>query len=68
MAHGCLGDAIQQSLMASDTVSTWYSATAPMRHETLAQELVSATYSLADINFDLSPGGHDLDAGWPSFR
>ncbi|XP_065337104.1 FYVE and coiled-coil domain-containing protein 1-like isoform X1 [Cloeon dipterum] len=68
LVHGCLADAIQQSLMTAQILATWYSESAPMRNDVLAQELVSATYALCDVNFDLAPGGHDLDGEWPTCR
>ncbi|KAF4518009.1 hypothetical protein B566_EDAN012746 [Ephemera danica] len=67
LAHACLGDALQQSLLETDALAAWYQPIAPLRDPNLAQQLVALAYELAEVNFDLAAGGHDLDSGWPTF-
>ncbi|XP_067122105.1 FYVE and coiled-coil domain-containing protein 1-like isoform X2 [Centruroides vittatus] len=63
----CLADSLQCCIMNTKVTSNWYHESSLLMNEAQTSFLISTLYELNDIQFDLSPRGHDLDVSWPTF-
>ncbi|XP_023225563.1 FYVE and coiled-coil domain-containing protein 1-like [Centruroides sculpturatus] len=63
----CLADSLQCCIMNTKVTSNWYHESSFLMNEAQTSFLISTLYELNDIQFDLSPRGHDLDVSWPTF-
>eukprot|EP00057_Strongylocentrotus_purpuratus_P002221 XP_003724076.1 PREDICTED: FYVE and coiled-coil domain-containing protein 1 isoform X2 [Strongylocentrotus purpuratus] len=66
LAHHRLGDSLQQCFNNQKVTRTWYNPNSLVLNPSLYGPLVNDLYDLNDLQFDLAPSGHDLDASWPT--
>ncbi|XP_041458299.1 FYVE and coiled-coil domain-containing protein 1-like isoform X1 [Lytechinus variegatus] len=66
LAHHRLGDSLQQCFNNQKITSAWYNPNSLLLNPSLYGPLVNDLYDLNDLQFDLAPSGHDLDAAWPT--
>ncbi|XP_071497537.1 uncharacterized protein [Diadema antillarum] len=66
LTHHRLGDSLQQCFNNHKVTSIWYNPNSLLLNPSLFSPLINDLYDLNDLQFDLAPSGHDLDAAWPT--
>ncbi|XP_069766324.1 FYVE and coiled-coil domain-containing protein 1 isoform X2 [Narcine bancroftii] len=67
LVHQRLADTFQQCLMNIKITRDCYYARSPLLEPHIVSDIVIHLYDLNEVQFDLAPRGHDLDASWPTF-